>query len=66
MPRSAIGAFAICAAVFLGGEASAQDSTPSSNIVVTLLGTGTPTINIRRFGYANPVQAREAREVFLI
>jgi ribonuclease Z len=36
---------------------AAQDAVPKPKMVVTLLGTGTPTINIRRFGFSNLVQA---------
>ncbi|BCH35716.1 ribonuclease Z [Mesorhizobium sp. L-8-10] len=36
---------------------AAQDAETKPKMVVTLLGTGTPTINIRRFGFANLVQA---------
>ncbi len=39
------------------GPAIAQDSGPKAQMVVTLLGTGTPTINTRRLGYSNLVQA---------
>jgi ribonuclease Z len=41
-----------------GSSTWAQSAAPSDDgLKVTLLGTGTPTFNIRRFGFANLVQA---------
>ncbi|MBR0751561.1 MBL fold metallo-hydrolase [Bradyrhizobium jicamae] len=53
-----LSAVVVSVALFVEGTGlPAAAAAQESKMVVTLLGTGTPTINIRRFGFANLIQA---------